>query len=109
MPQNTLTITDNRTGQTYTIPIEDGTIRAMNLRQIKTGPEDFGLMTYDPAFMNTASCRSSITYIDGDQGILRYRGYPIEVLAEQLHLPGSGLPSPVWRIADRGRTQAMGV
>ena len=83
MPQNTLTITDNRTGQTYTIPIEDGTIRAMNLRQIKTGPEDFGLMTYDPAFMNTASCRSSITYIDGDQGILRYRGYPIEVLAER--------------------------
>ena len=83
MPENTLTITDNRTGQTYTVPIEDGTIRAMSLRQIKTDPEDFGLMTYDPAFMNTASCRSSITYIDGDQGILRYRGYPIEVLAER--------------------------
>jgi citrate synthase len=83
MPENTLTITDNRTGQTYTIPVEDGTIRAMSLRQIKTGPEDFGLMTYDPAFMNTASCRSSITYIDGDLGILRYRGYPIEVLAER--------------------------
>ena len=83
MPENTLSITDNRTGQTYTVPIEDGTIRAMNLRQIKTGPEDFGLMTYDPAFMNTASCRSSITYIDGDLGILRYRGYPIEVLAER--------------------------
>jgi citrate synthase len=83
MPENTLTITDNRTGQTYTVPIEDGTIRAMNLRQIKTGAEDFGLMTYDPAFMNTASCRSSITYIDGDRGILRYRGYPIEVLAER--------------------------
>jgi hypothetical protein len=83
MPENTLTITDNRTGQTYTVPVEDGTIRAMNLRQIKTGPEDFGLMTYDPAFMNTASCRSSITYIDGDRGILRYRGYPIEVLAER--------------------------
>jgi citrate synthase len=83
MPQDTLTITDNRTGQTYTVPIEEGTIRAMNLRQIKTGPEDFGLMTYDPAFMNTASCRSSITYIDGDRGILRYRGYPIEVLAER--------------------------
>src|SRR5580698_7653840 len=82
MPEDTLSITDNRTGQTYSIPIEDGTIRAMSLRQIKTGPEDFGLMTYDPAFMNTASCRSSITYIDGDQGILRYRGYPIEVLAE---------------------------
>jgi citrate synthase len=83
MPENTLTITDNRTGQTYTVPVEDGTIRAMSLRQIKTGPEDFGLMTYDPAFMNTASCRSAITYIDGDRGILRYRGYPIEVLAER--------------------------
>ncbi len=83
MADNTLTITDNRTGQVYTVPVEDGTIRAMSLRQIKTGPEDFGLMTYDPAFMNTASCRSAITYIDGDRGILRYRGYPIEVLAER--------------------------
>ncbi len=83
MPDNTLTITDNRTGQIYTVPIENGTIRAMNLRQIKTDKEDFGLMTYDPAFMNTASCRSTITYIDGDRGILRYRGYPIEVLAER--------------------------
>jgi citrate synthase len=82
MPQDTLTITDNRTGKSYTVPVESGTIRAMDLRQIKTGPEDFGLMTYDPAFMNTASCRSAITYIDGDQGILRYRGYPIDVLAE---------------------------
>lgn len=82
MPQDTLTITDNRTGQTYSLPVENGTIRAMDLRQIKTGPEDFGLMTYDPAFMNTASCRSAITYIDGDRGILRYRGYPIDVLAE---------------------------
>jgi citrate synthase len=83
MPQDTLTITDNRTGQSYTLPVENGTIRAMDLRKIKTGPEDFGLMTYDPAFMNTASCRSAITYIDGDLGILRYRGYPIEVLAER--------------------------
>jgi citrate synthase len=82
MSKETLTITDNRTNQTYTLPIENGTIRAMDLRQIKTGSEDFGLMTYDPAFMNTASCRSSITFIDGDRGILRYRGYPIEVLAE---------------------------
>ena len=82
MPQDTVTITDNRTGQNYTLPVENGTIRAMDLRKIKTGPEDFGLMTYDPAFMNTASCRSAITYIDGDRGILRYRGYPIEVLAE---------------------------
>jgi citrate synthase len=80
--KNSLTITDNRTGQNYTLPVENGTIRAMDLRQIKTGPEDFGLMTYDPAFLNTASCRSAITYIDGDRGILRYRGYPIEVLAE---------------------------
>ena len=82
MPQDTLTITDNRTGQSYTLPVENGTIRAMDLRKIKTGPEDFGLMTYDPAFMNTASCRSAITFIDGDKGILRYRGYPIEILAE---------------------------
>src|SRR5258707_1889374 len=82
MPQDTLTITDNRTGKNYTVPVENGTIRAMDLRQIKTAPDDFGLMTYDPAFMNTASCRSAITYIDGDKGILRYRGYPIEVLAE---------------------------
>jgi len=79
----TLTITDNRTQQSYTIPIYRGTVRAMDLRQIKTGPGDFGLMTYDPAFMNTASCQSAITYLDGDKGILRYRGYPIEQLAEQ--------------------------
>jgi citrate synthase len=82
MPQDTLTITDNRTGKSYSLPVENGTIRAMDLRQIKTDPEDFGLMTYDPAFMNTASCKSAITYIDGDKGILRYRGYSIETLAE---------------------------
>jgi len=82
MPSNSLSITDNRTAKNYDLPIENGTIRAMDLRKIKTDAEDFGLMTYDPAFMNTASCRSSITYIDGDRGILRYRGYPIEVLAE---------------------------
>jgi citrate synthase len=82
MPQDTLTITDNRTGKSYNLPVENGTIRAMDLRQIKTDPEDFGLMTYDPAFMNTASCKSAITYIDGDKGILRYRGYSIETLAE---------------------------
>jgi citrate synthase len=79
---DSLTVTDNRTGNTYELPIQDGTIRAMDLRQIKAGPDDFGLMTYDPAFMNTANCRSSITYIDGDKGILLYRGYPIEELAE---------------------------
>ncbi|HWO89935.1 MAG TPA: citrate synthase [Gemmatimonadales bacterium] len=83
MPTNSLTVTDNRTGKSYELPIEHGTIRAMDLRQIKTGPEDFGLMTYDPAYMNTASCRSNITFIDGDRGILEYRGYPIEVIAEE--------------------------
>lgn len=82
MAKETLTITDNRTGKTYELPIEDGTIKAMDLRQIKTSEADFGLMTYDPAFMNTASCRSAITYIDGDIGILRYRGYPVDQLAE---------------------------
>jgi citrate synthase len=80
--QETLTVTDNRTGKTYDIPIEDGTIRGMALRDIKVDDDDFGLMSYDPAYLNTASCRSSITYIDGDQGILEYRGYPIEQLAE---------------------------
>ncbi|MFZ5925933.1 MAG: citrate synthase [Acidobacteriota bacterium] len=81
--QNTLTITDNRTGKTYTIPFTDGCIRTMDLRQIKKDEQDFGVMGYDPAFMNTASCRSAITFIDGDKGILRYRGYPIEELAER--------------------------
>ncbi len=80
--KDSLTVTDNRTGQTYEIPIEDGTIRAMDLRKIKVDDSDFGVMSYDPAFMNTASCRSAITFIDGDQGILEYRGYPIEQLAE---------------------------
>src|SRR4026209_804066 len=80
---DTLSITDNRTGKTYELPIQDGTIRAMDLRQIKSSADDFGLMTYDPAFMNTANCRSAITYIDGDKGILLYRGYPIEQLAEE--------------------------
>jgi citrate synthase len=79
---DTLTITDNRTGRTYEIPIQDDTIRAMDLRKIKVADDDFGMMTYDPAFMNTASCRSAITFIDGDKGILEYRGYPIEQLAE---------------------------
>ncbi|MGB1803834.1 MAG: citrate synthase [Miltoncostaeaceae bacterium] len=77
----TLTVTDNRTGKTYEFPITDGTIRATELRNIKVADDDFGLMTYDPAFMNTASCRSAITYLDGDNGVLRYRGYPIEQLA----------------------------
>ena len=79
---DTLTITDNRTGKKYEIPIELGTIRAMDLRQIKVTPDEFGMMTYDPAFMNTAACKSRITFIDGDKGILLYRGYPIDQLAE---------------------------
>ena len=83
MPNDSLSITDNRTGKTYEVPIADGTIRAMDLRQIKTGADDFGLMTYDPAFMNTAACKSAITFIDGDRGVLEYRGYPIEEIAEQ--------------------------
>jgi len=83
MAADTLSITDNRTGKSYEVPIKDGTIKALDLRQIKVDSDDFGLMTYDPAFMNTASCRSAITYIDGDKGILEYRGYPIEQLAEK--------------------------
>jgi citrate synthase len=83
VPKDTLTLTDNRTGKSYEVPIADGTIKAMDLRQVKVAEDDFGLMTYDPAFLNTAACRSAITFIDGDKGILRYRGYPIEQLAEQ--------------------------
>ena len=81
--RDALTITDHRTGRVYEVPVVHGTLRAMDLRQIKTGPDDFGLMSYDPAYLNTASCTSRITYIDGDKGILLYRGYPIEVLAEK--------------------------
>jgi citrate synthase len=81
--QDSLTVTDNRTGKTYELPITDGTIKAMDLRQVKVADDDFGLMSYDPAYTNTASCRSAITYIDGEAGILEYRGYPIEQLCEQ--------------------------
>ena len=83
VPKDSLTVIDNRTGKSYELPVDQGTFRAMDMRQIKTGPDDFGLMSYDPAFMNTASCRSRITFIDGDRGILRYRGYPIDQLAEK--------------------------
>jgi citrate synthase len=83
MNTSTLSITDNRTGKQYEVPIEDESIRATDLRKIKVADDDFGLMTYDPAFMNTASCKSRITFIDGDKGILEYRGYPIEDLAEK--------------------------
>ena len=79
---DTLTITDNRTGKQYEVAINEGAIRATDLKQIKADSADTGLMTYDPAFLNTAACRSAITYIDGDKGILWYRGYPIEQLAE---------------------------
>jgi citrate synthase len=83
VPTNSLTVTDNRTGKSYELPIQDGMVRAADLRQIRTGPDDFGIMSYDPAYMNTAECKSAITYIDGDKGILRYRGYPIDQLAEK--------------------------
>jgi citrate synthase len=83
MSKDTLTVTDNRTGATYELPITDGTVRAMDFRQMRVSDDDFGLMTYDPAFTNTACCRSAVTYIDGDRGILEYRGYPIDQLAER--------------------------
>ena len=83
MTAETLTVIDNRTGERYEVPIQDGTVRAMDFRRMRTSPEDFGLMVYDPAFTNTASCRSEITFIDGDAGVLEYRGYPIEELAEK--------------------------
>ena len=83
MPSDSLTVTDNRTGQTFEVPIEDGTIRAIEFRQMKVSDDDFGLMTYDPAFTNTAHCRSSICFIDGEAGVLEYRGYPIEELCEK--------------------------
>src|SRR3984957_14597620 len=81
-PQDTLTVTDNRTGRSYELPIQDGTVRPRDLRQIKVDEDEFGMMSHDPAFMNTAPCRRSITYIDGDAGILQHRGYPIEQLCE---------------------------
>src|SRR6266536_1081631 len=83
MSTDTLTITDNRTGKTYELPITDGSIKASDLRQLKLDPADYGLLSYDPAFTNTASTRSAISYLDGDQGILLYRGYPIEQIAEK--------------------------
>jgi citrate synthase len=82
MSSNTLTVTDNRTNRTYTLPIENETVSAADFRKIKAGEDDFGLMVYAPGFINTASCKSSITYVDGKRGILEFRGYPIDVLAE---------------------------
>ena len=83
MSRDSLTVTDNRTGKTFEIPITNDTIRALDLRQMKVQADDFGMMSYDPAFNNTALCKSKITFIDGDKGILRYRGYSIEELAEK--------------------------
>src|SRR5271169_6151655 len=83
MAKEELNIVDQRTKAAYELPLNKGCIRATDLRQFKTSPDDFGVMTYDPAFLNTASCQSAITFIDGDKGILRYRGYPIEQLAER--------------------------
>ena len=82
-PDGVLHVTDSRTGRAYDLPITQGAIRALDLRQIKVSDDDFGLLSYDPAFQNTANCRSAITFIDGEKGILRYRGYPIEELAER--------------------------
>ena len=108
MSKDTLTITDNRTGKTYEVPIQDGTIKAIDLRQIKIAADDFGLMTYDPGYMNTASCKSRITFIDGDKGILNYRGYPIEQLAEQSNYLETALPAPERRAADQGAVRRRG-
>ena len=80
--EDTLSVTDNRTGETYEVEIKDGTVKAMDFRQVKVSEDDFGLMTYDPAFTNTAACRSEITFIDGEQGVLQHRGYSIEDLTE---------------------------
>ncbi len=99
--RESLSITDNRTGKSYEVPIKDGAIRATDLRQIKSGVDDFGLMSYDPAFNNTASCISRITYIDGDKGILHYRGYAIEKLAEKSTYPRNCLSDSARRIAHK--------
>ncbi len=104
MANETITIVDNRTNQTYTLPIYRGTIRAMDLRQIKTGPDDFGLMTYDPAYMNTAACHSAVTFLDGEHGILRYRGYPIEQLAEHCTFLEVAYLLLIWRVAELDRS-----
>ena len=109
MAKNTLTVTDNRTGKQYEIPIEEGgVIRATHLREITTGADDFGLMAYDPAFTNTASCRSKITFIDGDNGILRYRGYPIEELAEKSNYLEVAYLIVKGELPDRGALRYVG-
>ena len=108
-PRETITVTDNRTGKSYEIPITNGSIRAMDLRQIKVDPTEFGMMSYDPAYNNTASCISKITFIDGDAGILRYRGYPIEDLAEKSTYLETAFLLLARRIAHRVATEGMDV
>ena len=105
---STLQVTDERTGRRYEIPIRDGAIHAIDLRQIKMTDGDVGLLSYDPAFLNTASCRSAITFIDGERGILRYRGYPIEELAEHAQLPRRRLSADQRRAARQGRVPRSG-
>ena len=107
--QASLSVTDNRTGESYDVAITDGTVKAMDFRQIKVSEDDFGLMSYDPAFTNTASCRSSITYIDGEAGILQHRGIPIEQLCEQVQLPRGGVLPRLRRAADEAAARALGV
>ncbi len=109
MASNTLTIVDNRTNKRYEVPIEEGNvIRAALLRDIKTSAGDFGLMSYDPAFTNTASCRSKVTFIDGDKGILRYRGYPIEELAEKSNYLETAYLIVKGELPDREALQELG-
>ena len=107
-PNETLTVTDNRTGKQYEVPIEDGTIRATELRKIKTSDDDFGLMTYDPAYMATASCRSAITYIDGEQGILAVPRLPDRAAGREVDLPRGRLPADPRRAAHAGRSSTSG-
>ena len=102
MAKDTLTVTDNRTGKSYELAIKDGTIRALDLREIKTGADDFGLLSYDPAYLNTASCRSSITFIDGDKGILRYRGYDVAESGGEVDVSRGRVPRALRRAADQG-------
>ena len=107
MSKQTLTITDNRTGQTIELPIEHDTIPAIGLRQLKVQADDFGMMVYDPGYTNTASCKSRVTFVDGDRGILRYRGYPIEQLAEKSSFLEVAQPVALRRVAGGGHADRM--
>ena len=105
--RDSLSVTDNRTGETFELEINDGTVKAMDFRQMKVSEDDFGLMTYDPAFTNTASCRSSVCYIDGEAGVLEYRGYPIEQLLREVDLPRGRLPAHLRRAAHPGAARRV--